>query len=143
MTLDQAVWAPRFWFVLHTIALLYPKMPNETMRKKYYQLIQNIPLYLPSPPIGDLFSSLLDKYPVTPYLDSQESFFKWVHFIYNKMNITLGKPEVEMADFINNYNKHYMPKEEVKKHDSKFRHNLAMGGVITALVALICVLYRK
>ena len=59
------------------------------------------------------------------------------------MNIILGRPEVAMEDFINDYHKHYLPKEEVKKHDSKFRHNMAMGGVIAALVALILVLYRK
>lgn len=143
MTLDPEIWGPQFWFVLHTIAVMYPKRPNETIRKKYYELIQNIPLYLPSPPLGDLFSSLLDKYPVTPYLDSQESFFKWVHFMYNKMNVLLGNPEVEMKDFINNYNVQYIPKEVVKKQDSGIRHNIALGGVVAVLTILICVLYRK
>jgi hypothetical protein len=143
MTLDPEIWGPHFWFVLHTIALMYPKTPNETMRKKYYELIQNVPLYLPSQPLGDLFSSLLDKYPVTPYLDTQESFFKWVHFMYNKMNVLLGSPEVEMKDFINNYHVQYIPKEVAKKQDSSLRHNVALGGVVAALTILICVLYRK
>ena len=26
----------------------------------------------------------LDQYPVTPYLDSRESFIKWMYFIHNQ-----------------------------------------------------------
>ena len=32
------VWGPHYWFVLHTIALRYPKNPNDVTKKKYYDL---------------------------------------------------------------------------------------------------------
>lgn len=143
MTLDPDVWGPKFWFVLHTIAIMYPKRPNEAIRKKYYELVQNIPLYLPSAPLGDIFAGLLDTYPVTPYLDTQESFIKWVHFIRNKVNIQVGKPEIDMEDFIKEYQDNYIPKQVVKKKDTKMRHNIAMVGVMASLIVVIFALYRK
>ena len=70
MGLNPKVWLPHLWFILYTIAIEYPKNPNDFTKKKYYTLIQNLPIYLPSKPIGSYFAKLLDKYPVTPYLGS-------------------------------------------------------------------------
>ena len=96
MALNPEVWGPFYWFVLHTIALTYPANPNEVIKKKYYDFIHNLPLFLPVSTIGNQFSVLLDKFPVTPYLDSQPSFVKWMHFIHNKINETLNKHEINM-----------------------------------------------
>ena len=85
MTLHPSVWGPHYWFTLHTIAIAYPQYPNEVTKKKYYDFIQNLPLFIPIENIGNTFSKMLDKYPVTPYLDSRDSFMKWVHFIHNKI----------------------------------------------------------
>ena len=71
MGLDPKIWGPHYWFFLHTVALSYPRTPNEVTRKKYYDFIQNFPLFIPIEDIGNTFSKLVDKYPVTPYLDSQ------------------------------------------------------------------------
>ena len=54
MALEPNIWGPHYWFVLHTIALTYPHTPNEVMRKKYYDLIQNLPLFLPVEEIGNI-----------------------------------------------------------------------------------------
>ena len=37
--LDPKIWGPHYWFVLHTISLTYPDIPNETTKKKYYDLV--------------------------------------------------------------------------------------------------------
>ena len=74
----------------HSIGFHYPIHPNKVSKKKYYDLVMNIPIFLPSERLGNHFSKLLDKYPVTPYLDSRESFIKWGHFIHNRMNELLG-----------------------------------------------------
>ena len=44
-----------------------PKCDN---KKKYYEFIQNLPLFLPIDNISTEFSKLIDKYPITPYLDN-------------------------------------------------------------------------
>ena len=68
-----------------------------------------MPLFIPIPEMGDKFSHLLDKYPVSPYLDKKESFIRWVHFIHNKVNQMIGKPEVSYLKSIDNYYSNYKP----------------------------------
>ena len=59
--LDPSIWGPPYWFVLHSIALTYPANPNEVIRKKYYNFIQNLPLFLPVHQIGNTFAEILEK----------------------------------------------------------------------------------
>ena len=56
MALDPKVWGPHYWFVLHTIALTYPITPNDVCKKKYYDFIHNLPLFLPIGQIGNTLS---------------------------------------------------------------------------------------
>jgi len=70
------VWGPHFWFFLHTMAHTYPDMPTAVTKRKYYDLIQNMPIFIPNAEIGNKFSQFLDKYPVTPYLDNRDSFIR-------------------------------------------------------------------
>ena len=93
MILKSKIWGPYYWFVLTTIAISYPIKPNNITKKKYYEFIQNLPLFLPNKNISDKFAEILDKYPVTPYLDSRETFTRWIHFIHNRINTILGKKQ--------------------------------------------------
>ena len=45
-SLDANVWGPHYWFVLLTMATSYPKNPNDVTKKKYYEFIQNLPLFM-------------------------------------------------------------------------------------------------
>ena len=91
MKYNSEVWGPHYWFFLHTIADSYPNVPNDVTKRKYYDFIQNIPMFIPNSDIANNFSQMLDKYPVTPYLDNKDSFKKWMHFIHNKINVLIGK----------------------------------------------------
>jgi len=110
MNFDPIVWGPHYWFFLHTIAHSYPTSPNEVTKRKYYDTIQNMPLFIPNSDIGDRFSNLLDKYPVSPYLGSRESFVRWVHFIHNKVNVILGKDEMSFLESVDAYFAQYKPR---------------------------------
>jgi len=103
-------WGSHYWFFLMTLALAYPDNVNAVVKRKYYDFITNLPIFIPNAEIGNKFSSLLDKYPVSPYLDNRESFVKWVHFIHNKVNHMLGKEEISYAAAIENYLAEYQPK---------------------------------
>ena len=109
--LNSEVWGPHYWFFLHTVAYTYPEMPNEITKRKYYDLIQNMPLFIPDSKMGDRFSQMLDKYPLYPYLDNRESFMKWVHFIHNKMNLLLGKEQLGYLESLEIYKAFYKPKQ--------------------------------
>lgn len=107
MSLNPKVWGPQYWFVLHTIALTYPQNPNETVKKKYYDFIQNLPLFIPIENMGNFFSNLLDTYPVTPYLDSREAFIKWMYFIHNRVNKELNYEQISLSESLEQYYKKY------------------------------------
>ena len=114
MNLDSKVWGPHYWFVLYSIAITYPNTPNNVTKKKYYEFIQNLPLFLPHDEISNYFSNMINKYPVTPYLDSRDSFTKWIHFIHNRINVILNKPEITLKEAYQNYHDSYKPK--IKKN---------------------------
>lgn len=143
MALDSKVWGPYYWFVLHTIALSYPLKPNEVTKRKYYEFIQNLPIFLPNPDIGDNFSKLLNNYPVTPYLDSRSSFIKWMHFIHNKINVSLGYPELSLDDAMIAYYEHYKPKEVKNEEQRKQREKYVFLGFIIIIIGLGWRLYKQ
>lgn len=97
-------WGPKMWFMMHCAAYNYPDNPNPITKRKYYDFIQNIPLFIPDVKMSDNFSILLDKYPVSPYLCSRDSFMRWVHFVHNKVNCSLGKEEISLYASIDKFN---------------------------------------
>ena len=101
--LDPKIWGPHYWFFIHTVAMTYPIRPNAITKKKYYEFIQNLPLFIPVENMSGEFSKLLDKYPVTPYLDNRESLIRWTHFINNKINQKLEKPQISLSEFYIKY----------------------------------------
>lgn len=137
MFFDPAVWGPHYWFFLHTVAESYPETPTTVSKRKYYDLIQNMPLFLPIDEIGNKFSDLLDKYPVSPYLDSRESFVKWVHFIHNKVNAYLGKEELSLPQALSNYRDAYKPRPLYLVEQINMRkHYLYLVLICTLLFAI-------
>jgi len=137
------IWGPHYWFVLHTIALTYPNHPNDLTKKKYYDLISNLPLFIPDKKIGDEFAELLDIYPLTPYLDNNNTFSKWMHFIHNRINDKLNKKNVSYNDFLEKYYALYKPKEEVNVNELKNREKLIYLGFIIVIMILIYIIYKK
>ena len=136
---DPEVWGPKYWYVLHMMAFNYPHHPNKVTKKKYYDTVMNFPLFLPNSETGTRFSRMLDKYPVTPYLDSRESFIKWTHFIHNRVNEALNKPTLSYANFIDNYNRKPNQDKEtmmswIKNHKNKI--------IISFMLIIITLLYR-
>jgi hypothetical protein len=143
MALDPKIWGPHYWFVLHTIALNYPLHPNETSKKKYYDFIQNLPIFLPISDMGNLFSRLLDKYPVTPYLDSRDSFIKWMYYIHNQVNISLDIPEKTLQETLQEYYKLYEPREVRLKNKLLEKEKYIYVALVVSLIIASATLYKK
>ena len=143
MALDPKIWGPHYWFVLHTIALTYPTNPNEVIKKKYYDFIQNLPLFLPIDEIGNNFSNYLDKYPVTPYLDSRDSFIRWMHFIHNHINKHVGNIEMTLEESMTAYYSHYKPKVVVNNEHQKRREKLIFCAFVMFSLTTLGYLYFK
>jgi len=141
--LDPKIWGPHYWFFLHTVAMTYPHRPNSVTKKKYYEFIQNLPLFIPVEAISGEFSKLIDKYPIAPYLDNRESFIRWVHFIHNKINQKLERPQMKLNDFYVKYYEEYK-KDSIKMSEfTKLRSKLIYFATISVILVSIYYLYDK
>ncbi len=143
MSLDPKIWGPQYWFVLHTIALTYSETPNEVIKKKYYDFYQNLPLFLPVEEIGNNFSKFLDKYPVSPYLESRQSLVRWTHFIHNKINTALNLPTINLEEALSEYYEQYKPKEVKDHQERRRREKIAFCIILTGILVSVGYLYRK
>jgi len=132
-------WGPHYWFFLTTLAMAYPDTPNAVTKRKYYDFITNLPVFIPNAEIGNRFSHLLDKYPVSPYLDRRESFLRWVHFMHNKVNVLLGKPEISLDAALENYFAEYRPKPIVLSEKLQWKKYALVGVFIFLCLFLIYV----
>ena len=141
--LDPKVWGPHYWFFLHTLAMTYPHHPNAVTKKKYYEFIQNLPLFLPVDEISSAFSKLIEKYPITPYLDNRDSFVRWMHFIHNKINVALEKPQISLNDFFVQYYNEYKPKDEKYTEYYKIQGKVLYTLIVLGLGGAIYYLYDK
>jgi hypothetical protein len=141
--LDPKIWGPHYWFFLHTIAMSYPIHPNAVTKRKYYDFVQNIPLFIPVESMAGEFSKLLDQYPVQPYLDNKESFIRWMWFIHNKINTKLEKPQISLNDFYVNYYEEYKPINEKMSEYYKIRGKLIYSSIIISIFGGIYYLYDK
>jgi hypothetical protein len=139
MQFDPNIWGPHYWFFLHTVAESYPMTPNDVTKRKYYDLITNMPLFIPDADIGDKFSRMIDRYPVTPYLDNRDSFVRWVHFMHNKINVQLGKEELSLPMALEKYRAEYKPKPFVLSEKVNMRKHYIHAVLILTLLFLIYV----
>ena len=139
--LDENIWGPLYWKFLYTAALTYPNHPNDITKRKYYDLIMNFPLFIPNENMGNTFSKFLDNYPPQSYLSSKESLIKWVWFVHNKINIFLGKPEMNYYEAMNTFYEDYKPKEKKKKEEQKTKHKYIFIITLILLISLILFLH--
>ena len=143
MELDASIWGSSYWFFIHTVAMTYPIRPNAVTKKKYYEFIQNLPLFIPVENMSGEFSKLLDKYPVTPYLDNRESLIRWTHFIHNKINQKLEKPQISLNEFYVKYYEEYKSQNVKMDEYYKLREKAIYCGIITTIAGGIYYLYDK
>jgi hypothetical protein len=143
MGINPNIWIPHLKFTLQTIAINYPARPNKVTKRKYYDLIQNLPVYFPHKPIGGIFLKMLDEFPVKPYLDSRLSFMKWVHFIFNKINKIMNIPPESFYESLEKYYEAYKPKDLVDMKRWKQQEKYIKFGIGTVLIMGVFYLYQK
>ena len=135
--LDAEVWGPHFWFFLHTVAYTYPEFPCAATRRKYYDLIMNLPLFLPLPRMGADFALLLDQHPIAPYLATRESLMRWMHFVHNRYRRLAGRPPLPFFVALQDYVARYR-RPVVRAHfDRRLAARIAHLLLALALLALL------
>jgi hypothetical protein len=98
---------------------------------------------MPDSRIGNKFSALIDKYPITPYLDSRDSFIKWVHFIHNRVNKMTNKAEIPLSQALKEYYYNYKPKAIKVQEELKYRQKLVFFLILLGGIIGVYFLYKK
>ena len=137
--MDPQVWGKHYWFFLHTAALTYPHHPNAITKKRYYELITNFALFIPTEIIAKEFEHLIDVFPVAPYLDNRDSLVRWTHFIHNKINAKLEKPQISLEEFYHDYFELYKDKTPEYR---RLKERLVYGGIVMSIFGIIYYFYE-
>lgn len=103
------IWWKHYWYVIHSVAIIYPEYPNEQMKKKYYDFFYNLPLFLPNDKLKYEFADMLEHLPITPYLISRNKLIEWTHLIHNRMNVKMGKKQISFQQFISEFMQYNKP----------------------------------
>ena len=135
MEYDPSVWGPHYWFFLHSVGFTYPELPTDGEKKKYYNLITSLPTFIPNNAAANNFQSLIDDYPVSSYLNSKESFLKWIHFIHNQINIRLNKPQLSYKEYIKLYT--YVPPKPISNKYFNY------AGIIIIIILLVIIFSKN
>tara|TARA_B100000795_G_C22806835_1_gene445626 strand:+ start:2188 stop:2622 length:435 start_codon:yes stop_codon:yes gene_type:complete len=143
MKLRYEVWLPHLKFTLQTMSLNYPLHPNEVTIRKYYNFIQDLPIFFPDEPMGNFLSKLLNDFPVTPYLNSRTSFMKWIHFLFNKINKRLNIKTISFYGSLEEYYQHYKPKDIINKESIKHKKKIMYSGTIIFLLSMSLYFHKK
>jgi len=136
--LDPAIWGPKFWFFIQTIALQYPNKANDVIKKKYFTFFTDMEVFLPNLDTKKTYIKMLNDYPLSPYLDSRISLLKWVNFIHNKYNILLNKEPVELYKGLDMYYNLYNTNEFDEFKMKKKREKQIYISLI-AILSFVCI----
>jgi hypothetical protein len=138
---NERIWGEKYWFFLKTISFTYPSTPNATVKRKYYDLMMNFPIFIPNENISNIFINLLDKCPVEPYLCNKKSFQRYIWFIYNKYNYILGKEEISYEKYTDKYFDEYKTKSVLINEKFKLWINYIYIVLILLLLIFIFVYF--
>jgi hypothetical protein len=99
-------WGSALWHVLATISYVYnPKVDKEN----YFNFFMNLGNILPCEECRVHYSQNVDKQDLLNALNSNETMFRWVYDLHNKVNQQTGVPESKWPSY-----------ESVKKRYSSY-----------------------
>lgn len=140
---DPYIWWNPYKFFLLTIALQYPIKSNETIKKKYYDFIQNLPIFIPTASISNFVLENLDKYPPSPYLDGRASLLQWTHFFISKVEKQLQIPLQSYYETLQEYYKNYEPKEMKMKEALYGKKKYMIAFIVILFIVFLYLYYTK
>ena len=96
-------WGGPAWKFLYYVTLSYPENPTPSEKdnyKKFYLSLQSI---LPCEKCRVNFEEHISKFPITNYLDNQETILDWLILINNEVNKKINMPSVTKENIKKKY----------------------------------------
>lgn len=89
-------WGPSLWFTLHSIAFAYDP---STDKESYFNFFSNLGNILPCADCRSHYKQNLNRTELSSALSSQESMFRWVYDLHNKVNKQIGVPQKDWPSY--------------------------------------------
>ena len=135
--MNPKVWGPHAWFFLHSVTLAYPDTPSETDKKQMYDFFMSLSNILPCTDCMKHFKQHLNKYPITPFLDSKDSLVSWLIILHNMVNVSNGKPTMTNKQVLDYYNKQYKYGASTPLNKIFSKWSIISSTVLLLILALI------
>lgn len=131
--LRTGVWARHYWFAALTMCLSYPRNPTEHIRRQFYDLHQNLFLFIPENEDIRPYYSYIEKYPITPYLDSRDSLLQWLFFVRRQIDESVGNKYMGVDYLMAEYDAEYVLKDDSDYRNYTLKRIVAGIGIVVVL----------
>lgn len=135
--MDPTVWGPPAWTFLHTVTLTYPDQPTPKEKQAMAVFFQSLSEILPCQACQRHYARHLQRYPIAPALANKTSLIRWLITLHNQVNVSLGKPVLDLPTAIREISKPYLA-QATSKNPWGF-----WVSVVVALVAITALLWWK
>ena len=130
--MNQKVWGPHLWFVMHTMSFNYPKEPTLNDKKNYYNFFYNLTIILPCNECRKHFIDFFERNPIKNYLINRDKLIEWVMRAHNNVNKLNNKPQWTLDQVF----KHYQP---IFLRSQPFYNKLDLKSILIVLLILIII----
>jgi len=104
MSIDPRIWGKHFWFMMYSIALVYPHNPTREDKKNTKHFYSSLGPILPCEKCRRNFNDHIKHYPITDTVFANRSnLVTWVININNEVNKSTGGKIVTYNDIIKEY----------------------------------------
>lgn len=83
--------------------LSYPIQPNDVIKKKMYDFIMNLPIFISDNNISKYIEEYIDNNPINPYLDNRKSLMKWCYMFLEELRKYIFQIKKEDYEYNQNY----------------------------------------
>ena len=103
-----SVWGPGMWHYLHTMSFNYPVNPTDEDKQKYREFVLQLQYVLPCGKCRKNLRKNFKKLPLEPkYMESRETFSKYLYDLHEVVNKMLGKKSGLKYDEIRERYEHF------------------------------------
>lgn len=147
--MNQNIWGPHLWFILHTITINYPLKPTEDDKKNYKNFFLSLEKVIPCNICKKNYKRHIKEIPIDDKLNSRKDLFEWMVDMHNVVNGETGKKILSYKNVINKYEDAYEKKnileidfdKEDTKHNNKIKITFDRILIIVIIILILYLLY--
>jgi len=103
--MNQNIWGPHAWFLLHTLSLAYPLDPCQKDKNNYEAFLKSFSKIIPCDVCKVHYSRNLKENPLR--LDNRKELFEWLVDLHNEVNGRTGKRSYTYEEALKIYEEAY------------------------------------